>query len=108
MPPLRENDSQRRLVAVFDSKHRLSAIEARLHELEKTVGDLRVQLAELDPGALENLRRSVLNALRSLRRVDEASRDRQLEIEAPEASQDEISRLAIERRKRVIPRTQQG
>lgn len=90
-----------------DSRRKLGVLEDRIHDLEKTVGDLRVNLAELDPGALENLRRSVLNALRSLRRVQAAQESREGEIEAPEGSQaavDDISRQALERRKRVLPR----
>lgn len=98
----------RKFLHMFDSKRRLSALEARIHELERDLSQVRVDMAELEPAALENLRRSVLNALRSLRRVQAASDDRAAAEEAPEPILDDLSRLALERRKHVIPRSQQG
>lgn len=93
---------------MFLTRRELSALEARIHELERTNADLRVKVAELDPAALENLRRSVLNALRSLRRVAQADDGRKEADEAPAAVQDDLTRLALERRNRVVSRNGQG
>lgn len=79
---------------MFDTRRRLSALEAQVHDLDGVVRD---QLKQLDVVELERMRSSVLNALRALRRTQEADETRKANGEGS-GEGDHIGRVLATRR----------
>jgi exonuclease VII small subunit len=75
---------------------RIRELETRLHDTEKEVVRLEADLKMLEPGELLRLRQTVLNALRSLRRLDRSE-------EAPPAAPEGPLTLQEARRRTTNP-----
>jgi len=61
-------------------------LQAAVDDLQKQVADLRVTVAQLDPAQLETLRNQVVNAIRSLRRLDASRKPEPDSGEGPDES----------------------
>jgi len=83
---------------MFDTKRRLGALEARMTELALETERKLSQLGQqVDLPELERMRASVLNALRALRRSQEAAEARAANGDAPGRG-DAIDKLLATRR----------
>lgn len=72
-------------------------IFGRLGRLEAQVAALQKELAALDVVEMERMRGSVLNALRALRRTQQAQEERETNHKGPEPD-DAVGRLLATRR----------